>query len=76
MWYRRYTGVRTNILKYGPNPAELCLMTFKPIWLIRGPKGGPTQTDLASLTVKGRNINNDVIVGYDVIVVIMALHCS
>ncbi len=26
-----------NQWKYGPNAAELCLMTYKPIWLIIGP---------------------------------------
>ena len=32
--------------------------------------------DLASLTMKGRNVNNDVISGNDVIVYTSTIHCQ
>jgi len=37
-------------------------------------KGGTTRSDLASRTLKDRNINNDVIISYDIIVYINTLH--
>ena len=44
--------------------------------LIWDAKDGTTRLDLASLTLNGRTINNDVISGNDVIIDNTTIHCK